>query len=337
MGKKPSLSNSERQKITQLLAEGKSAHDIGRVLQRDARTIKKAVENITFKRKTRKDMGQSMFSERDLRKIKIAAKKMPLHSSKTIFESAGVASVSRETRCRILRKVAKVKKPKAKPILTKRHKMQRMVWAKKYLKQDFSKVIFTDECRASLDGPDGWSKGWIVEGQDIPFRLRRQQGGGGVMFWAAIVGNSLVGPFRVADGVKMNSQSYTEFLDANFFPWYESKTMDFQESCVFMQDNAPSHASRFTKAYLAGKNISGERLMDWPPSSPDLNCIENLWSIVKKEIYRGNKQYTSKDDLWKVISEACKNIKRSVISNLTSSMDDRLVRVLEGKGAHVDM
>ena len=111
MGKKPSLSNTERQKITQLLAEGKNAHEIGRVLQRDPRTIKKAIENTTFTRKTRKDKGQSSFSERDLRKIKMAAKKMPHHSSKTIFESPGVASVSRETRCKILREVATLKKP----------------------------------------------------------------------------------------------------------------------------------------------------------------------------------------------------------------------------------
>ena len=38
---------------------------------------------------------------------------------------------------------------------------------KKFLKQDFSKVIFTDECRASLDGPDDWLKEWIVDSQDV--------------------------------------------------------------------------------------------------------------------------------------------------------------------------
>jgi len=37
-------------------------------------------------------------------------------------------------------------------------------------------------------GPDGWSS--------VPARLRRQQGGGGVMFWARI---EVVGPFRVSE------------------------------------------------------------------------------------------------------------------------------------------
>ena len=56
------------------------------------------------------------------------------------------------------------------------------------MKMDISKVIFTDECRATLDGPDGWASGWIRDGYSTPYSKRRHQGSGGVMFWAAIVG-----------------------------------------------------------------------------------------------------------------------------------------------------
>ena len=44
-----------------------------------------------------------------------------------------------------------------------------------------------------------------------PHRLRRQQGGGGVMLWAGIIGNELVGPFRVPDGVKLTAAAYIDF------------------------------------------------------------------------------------------------------------------------------
>ena len=71
--------------------------------------------------------------------------------------------------------------------------------------------------RVTLNGPDGWARGWIMNGQNVPVRLRRQQGGGGVMIWAGIIGDQLIGPFRVPDGVKLNSENYCQFLNDNFF------------------------------------------------------------------------------------------------------------------------
>ena len=72
------------------------------------------------------------------------------------------------------------------PCLTKKHRETCLRWAKTYMKQDFSKVMFTDECRATLDVPDEWSSVWILQGHAAQDRFRRQQGGGGVMFWALV-------------------------------------------------------------------------------------------------------------------------------------------------------
>ena len=48
-------------------------------------------------------------------------------------------------------------------------------------------------------------------GNAPPEILRRQQGGGGIMIWAGIVNDRIIGPFKVDDGVKMNSANYTAF------------------------------------------------------------------------------------------------------------------------------
>ena len=36
--------------------------------------------------------------------------------------------------------------------------------------------------------------------------------------------------------------------------------------------------------------------MDWPPYSPDLNPIENLWAIMKAEIYKLHPELEFVDD-----------------------------------------
>ncbi|CAI9590859.1 unnamed protein product [Staurois parvus] len=94
----------------------------------------------------------------------------------------------------VLQSLVTVHKPSIWPPLTNAHKQKWLHWAEKYMKTNFQTVLFTDECHATLDGPDGWGSGWLVDGHPIPTRLRRQQGGGGVMFWARIMGTELVGP-----------------------------------------------------------------------------------------------------------------------------------------------
>ena len=91
------------------------------------------------------------------------------------------------------------------PPLTAKHKERRLDWAKKYMRTNPNLILFTDECRATLNGPDGWSKGWVFSDDPSQMRLRRQQGGGRVMFWAGIVGGELIGPVKVQEGVKLNS------------------------------------------------------------------------------------------------------------------------------------
>ena len=48
--------------------------------------------------------------------------------------------------------------------------------------------------------------------------------------------------------------------------------------------------------------------MEWPPSSPDLNPIENLWSVMKMKLYESSKLYNSKVDQWKAIKSTMTEI-----------------------------
>ena len=77
--------------------------------------------------------------------------------------------------------------------------------------------------------------------------------------------------------------------------------------------------------------------MVWPPASPDVNPIENLWSIVKRKLHEAGKQYHSKNELKEAIKQCSKTISPDTIKNLTSSMDERSVKILEAHGGYINM
>jgi transposase len=51
----------------------------------------------------------------------------------------------------------------------------------------------------------------------------------------------------------------------------------------FIHDGAGPHRGHIIIDLLRQIDI---RVMVWPPYSPDLNPIKNLWALVKAEIYR---------------------------------------------------
>ena len=75
--------------------------------------------------------------------------------------------------------------------------------------------------------------------------------------------------------------------------------------------------------------------MEWPPNSPDLNPIENMWSIIKRKVYANGKQFRSKNKLWNAIQAAAKEISTDEVLKLTSSMDRRLIAVVASHGAYI--
>ena len=156
--------------------------------------------------------------------------------------------------------------------MRKIHKEKRLQWTRQYIKVDFTRLIFTDECRASLDRCDGWARGWVAHERTTPTRLRRQQVGAGWGFGQAYMDIIWLAHSRLIKVLNL--------IQDKFMPYVNGMTRQARNKLIFMHDNAPSHASGMAREFLAENGFSGNRLMVWPPSSPDLNPIENYWSCL---------------------------------------------------------
>lgn len=72
-------------------------------------------------------------------------------------------------------------------------------------------------------------------------------------------------------------------------------------------------------------------MMTNPPSLPDLTPIENNWVLLKCEVFQNGKQCTNLSSIWEWDLAASINMKCDQIKNLTGSMDNRLMMVIEKK------
>ena len=92
-----------------------------------------------------------------------------------------------------------------------------------------------------------------------------------------------------------------------------------------MHDGAPCHQSMSTKTYLENRKIC--YIPDWPPLSLDLNIIENMWYILKRNVF---KRFPSTiDELWKATNEEWYRIDDSYIRNLYASIPKQLDAVIK--------
>ena len=69
---------------------------------------------------------------------------------------------------------------------------------------------------------------------------------------------------------------------------------DTMEKLYFHQDDGPAHTARYTSSW---PNFKEENIVAWLSYSPDLNPIENLWTIIKGEIITTENQLSSLADL----------------------------------------
>ena len=87
--------------------------------------------------------------------------------------------------------------------------------------------------------------------------------------------------------------------------------------------------------YLNGTRWPAE-LMEWPPQSPDLNPIENLWSILDNKIRKRKKQPSNTDELFLIPQDEWQNLDATLLQNLVNSMPKRCQALINSRGYWID-
>jgi transposase len=104
---------------------------------------------------------------------------------------------------------------------------------------------------------------------------------------------------------------------------------------IFIQDNTPVHRTHIIRDLL---RELGLETMEWPPYSPDLNPIENIWAIMKTIITNDYPELQNAPDndqtlctLIQAAKEAWESIEARILKNLSNTMPNRVRAVIEAE------
>jgi transposase len=226
------------------------------------------------------------------------------------------------------------RKKSKKPLLKFHHRQDRLAFAQKYVEwtvEDWKRVLWSDETKICLFGPDG--SDWIWKSQEEGLNKRTTQatvkhGGGNIMVWGCFSWSG-TGMLLEIEG-KMNKEQYRDILEEGVVASFEKLGIKKEER-IFQQDNDPKHTSKLVQSYFKTQSYD---VLDWPAQSPDLNPIEHLWSQVKNAIYMRSEKPKGVFGLWQCLEEEWAKITPEQCHNLVESMPRRCAAVIKAKGSH---
>lgn len=258
------------------------------------------------------------------------------------LESDIGVKVSANTVRRVLNKAglgAIEKKPK--PMLSKANIKKRLQWAithKDWTSDDWKRVIWTDETKINRFQSDGRTWAWIREGETLKQKHRKmtvKHGGGGIMLWSAISAAG-TGWMCKIEG-RMDQTLYKDIIDDEL-----DQTIDevceklglARDQIIFQQDNDPKHKSKMVMSHLENQQYT---LMEWPPQSPDLNPIENMWGLLKRRLNEYDTAPKGLNELYERVTHIWYNvITKEECQKVIDSMPRRIEQVIKNKGLWTD-
>jgi transposase len=221
----------------------------------------------------------------------------------------------------------KFRRPRRRQLLTKEQKEVRKAWAvahKDITEDEWRQVVFSDEKNWLLAG--GSIAGWVEDGAEFEFEGDDRRC---MQVWGCFYSKK-VGPLHMyrepGSDETLDKHGMKRILQEKLLPFAREEFGD--NEIKFLQDNAPVHTATLVQDCLKDNNIT---VIPFPPYSPDLNPIENMWAILKRQVELPLPQ--NEEEFMKRIFAEWKKIPESTLDNLATSMKRRIDEVIKKNGA----
>lgn len=334
MGRRTTL--EKREVVIQHFKDGKTQKQIGEMVNLSASTVQYIIQRFVRENRVADKIRKApnkIFTESDERWILRKIKQDPHLSAPALAKEAEISlgkTCNPETIRRILRHDNfHGRTARNKPFISPKNLKSRLKFAKDHVNKDqsfWNTVIFADESKFNLFGSDGKSYVWRKPNTELqPKNLRGtvKHGGGHVMVWGCM-SSAGVGKLVFIDDT-MDKHVYLDLLKNNLLQ--SAEKLGVREGFRFYQDNDPKHKSQLVQTWLVW---NCPHIVNTPAQSPDLNVIENLWSVLERNIR--NHKISNKQDLKIALNIEWQKITTDYTQKLVNSMQSRLKEVIKQKG-----
>lgn len=198
---------------------------------------------------------------------------------------------------------------------------KRLKFARECLRNPPVRLHFSDEHFISTNDHTSRLQ-WVQRRKDLlPRERKRIHNVPHIQVWAC-VGKNFKSPLVfLKEGERLNNETYkTKCL---------ARVLTSIRGCTFQQDGARAHTHRSVQPFVASHGV--KLLEDWPPYSPDLNIIEELWPTLNEGIAKRCPQ--SLDELRQAAQDAWKEIPMRVVNAFVLSFTDKLKACVQNGGA----
>ena len=144
-----------------------------------------------------------------------------------------------------------------------------------------------------------------------------------LMVWGCFCSHGVGHLYRVEGTLR--KEQYVAIVEDHFYP--SAMELFPNTECIFQEDNDPKHTAHIVREWWADQGL---HRMDWPSQSPDLNPIENLWSILDSKLK--SRKPNNKTELFQVLSDGWKALDPFLLNSLVESMPRRCQAVINAKG-----
>jgi hypothetical protein len=206
--------------------------------------------------------------------------------------------------------------------LTLLHKKKRLALARRYLHFDFRRMLSSDESYYQL-GTDVHEGGW-VEGHEKIVRERYEHGP--IVGMWGVISSFGTSKLKLFSG-SLHATEYTTLLRTSLQPMLIQHA---HHHPVFQQDNSRVHTSKIVTHFISDNNIA---TMQWPPNSPDLSPIENVWRRIKSAVHRHDPHTV--EEAQRLLRREWGALPLDYLQRLFRGMGQRMRKVVKNKGGRI--